>query len=101
VQMLNILSGYDLQVDGHNSAAYLHKLIEAMPASKSSDISPGAKLPYESVNTTHYSVIDKEGNAVSVTYTLNFSFGSGYSVDGAGFLLNNEMDDFSAKMAMV
>ena len=137
VQMLNILSGYDLQADGHNSAAYLHKLIESMRrayadrskylgdpdfvdvpvteltamsyaddlresispdvASKSSEISPGAKLPYESVNTTHYSVIDKKGNAVSVTYTLNFSYGSGYSVDGAGFLLNNEMDDFSSK----
>ena len=137
VQMLNILSGFDLQADGHNSAAYLHKLIESMrrayadrskylgdpdfvdvpvteltaqsyasdlrsgidltAASKSSDILPGAELPYESVNTTHYSVIDKEGNAVSVTYTLNFSYGSGYSVDGAGFLLNNEMDDFSAK----
>ena len=41
--------------------------------------------------------MDKAGNAVAVTYTLNFSYGSGYSVDGAGFLLNNEMDDFSAK----
>ena len=137
VQMLNILSGYDLQADGHNSADYLHKLIESMrrayadrskylgdpdfvdvptrelmamnyaddlrsdidlsKASKSSDILPGALLPYESVNTTHYSVIDKNGNAVAVTYTLNFSYGSGHSVDGAGFILNNEMDDFSAK----
>ncbi len=137
VQMLNILSGYDLKADGHNSAAYLHKLIESMrrayadrskylgdpdffdvpvqalidPAyadrlrddidlsksSRSSDILPGAQLPYEAPSTTHYSVIDKEGNAVSVTYTLNFTYGSGYSVDGAGFLLNNEMDDFSAK----
>ena len=66
-------------------------------AAKSTDITPGAKLPYESVNTTHYSVIDKDGNAAAVTYTLNFSYGSGYSVDGAGFLLNNEMDDFSSK----
>ena len=41
--------------------------------------------------------MDKWGNAVSVTYTLNFGFGSGYTVDGAGFMLNNEMDDFSAK----
>ena len=49
------------------------------------------------MNTTHYSIIDRKGNAVSVTYTLNFSYGSGYSVDGAGFLLNNEMDDFSSK----
>lgn len=137
VQMMNILEGYDLSADGHNSAAYLHKLIEAMrrayadrsaylgdpdfvdvpvdeltsrdyaaqlrgsidltASSRSADIRPGLDLPYESLNTTHYSVIDDEGRAVSVTYTLNFSFGSGYSVDGAGFLLNNEMDDFSAK----
>jgi gamma-glutamyltranspeptidase/glutathione hydrolase len=137
IQMLNMLSGYDLQADGHNSADYLHKLIEAMrrafadrskylgdpdyadvptqalidpaynaaqaatinltQASRSADIAPAAKMPYESPQTTHYSVIDKEGNAVSVTYTLNFSYGSGYTVDGAGFLLNNEMDDFSAK----
>ena len=137
IQMLNMLSQYDLQADGHNSADYLHKLVEAMRrafadrskylgdpdfvnvptqalidpaynaaqaatidvtlASKSADIAPAAKMPYESPQTTHYSVIDKNGNAVSVTYTLNFSYGSGYTVDGAGFLLNNEMDDFSAK----
>ncbi len=51
----------------------------------------------ESPETTHYSVIDRNGNAVAVTTTINFSFGSGIVVDGAGFLLNNEMDDFSAK----
>lgn len=137
VQMLNILEGYDLRADGHNSAAYLHKLTESMrrayadrskylgdpdfvdvpvealtdkayaarlraginldTASNSSDILPGSDLVPEPVNTTHYSTMDRFGNAVSVTYTLNFSYGSGYSVDGAGFLLNNEMDDFSAK----
>ena len=137
VQMLNILEGYNLRADGHNSAAYLHKLIESMrrayadrsqylgdpdfvdvpvealtdkayakrlrggidllKAASSADILPGAKLAPEPVNTTHFSVMDREGNAVSLTYTLNFSYGSGYSVDGAGFLLNNEMDDFAAK----
>lgn len=137
IQMLNMLSHYDLQADGHNSANYLHKLTEVMRrafadrskylgdpdyadvptqalidpvynaaqaasidltrASKSSEVSPATKMPYESPQTTHYSVIDKDGNAVSVTYTLNFSYGSGYTVDGGGFLLNNEMDDFSAK----
>ncbi|MCB9249659.1 MAG: gamma-glutamyltransferase [Ignavibacteriales bacterium] len=51
----------------------------------------------ESTETTHYSVYDKEGNAVSVTTTINSGFGSKIVVDGAGFLLNNEMDDFSAK----
>jgi len=52
---------------------------------------------HESPQTTHYSVIDRWGNCVSVTVTLNASFGSKLVVDGAGFLLNNEMDDFSAK----
>lgn len=51
----------------------------------------------ESSETTHFSIIDKDGNAVSVTTTLNGSFGSHVSVSGAGFLLNNEMDDFSAQ----
>ena len=137
VQMLNVLEGYDLKSDGHNSAAYLHKLIEVMrrayadrsqhlgdpdfynvpvkeltgpkyakdlrdgidleKASRSSDIAPASDFPDESPATTHYSVMDMWGNAVSVTYTLNFSYGSGYSVNGAGFLLNNEMDDFSSK----
>ena len=51
----------------------------------------------ESAETTHYSVYDKEGNAVSVTTTINSGFGSKIVVEGAGFLLNNEMDDFTAK----
>ncbi len=53
--------------------------------------------PVESDETTHYSVVDQWGNAVSVTTTLNFSYGSGIMVPGTGFFLNNEMDDFSAK----
>lgn len=52
----------------------------------------------ESPETTHYSVIDKDGNAVANTYTLNFSYGSGITVAGTGILLNNEMDDFTAKI---
>ena len=66
-------------------------------ATPSGDVSAGQQLPTESPETTHYSVIDRYGNAVSVTTTLNFSFGCGIVVKGAGFFLNNEMDDFSAK----
>lgn len=91
---------YDVPVEAltdRTYADYLRGSISKTRASKSSDIRPAAILPYESPQTTHYSVMDKHGNAVSVTTTLNFSFGGGYTVDGAGFLLNNEMDDFSAK----
>ena len=51
----------------------------------------------ESTETTHYSIIDKDGNAVAVTYTLNGSFGTGKVAEGTGILLNNEMDDFTMK----
>lgn len=60
------------------------------------EIKPGVFVK-ESDQTTHYSVIDKEGNMVSVTTTLNNTYGSGVIVDGAGFLLNDEMDDFASK----
>ena len=60
------------------------------------EIKPG-KINNESNETTHYCIVDKWGNAVSVTTTLNFSYGSGIAVPGTGILLNNEMDDFSAK----
>jgi gamma-glutamyltranspeptidase/glutathione hydrolase len=67
-------------------------------ATPSGMISHGAPGTFtESPQTTHYSVVDKDGNCVSVTVTLNASFGSKLVVDGAGFLLNNEMDDFAAK----
>ena len=59
-----------------------------------------AAAPPESHQTTHFSVIDKEGNAVAMTYTLNFGFGSGVTVDPLGFLLNDEMDDFASKMGV-
>ncbi len=137
IQMLNILEGYDLKATGHNSADYIHRLVEAMrrayadrakhmgdpafwqvpvaglisksyadgqrktidltKATSSKDVSAGDPPAKESQDTTHFSVMDKDGNAVANTYTINFAFGSGYSVDGAGFLLNNEMDDFAAK----
>ena len=140
LQMLNILEGWDLASLGHNSAAYIHRLVESMrrayadrssylgdpdyfpvpvaeltdkqyatelreqinlvKSSRSADIRPGLdnrSAGKESTETTHFSTWDRWGNVVSNTYTLNFSYGSGISVTGAGFLLNNEMDDFSAK----
>jgi gamma-glutamyltranspeptidase/glutathione hydrolase len=66
-------------------------------ASTSAEISAGEIPPTEHPETTHYSIVDKAGNAVSVTTTLNGSYGAAVVVKGAGFLLNNEMDDFSVK----
>ncbi len=137
VQILNMLEGYPIAEKGHNSAATIHLMAEAMKrayadrseylgdtdfvkvpvagltskdyaaqlregidplkATDSAGLKPGNPVPYESNETTHFSVVDKFGNAVSNTYTINFSYGSHIVVDGAGFLLNNEMDDFSAK----
>lgn len=78
-------------------AAALFKQINMSAASASQSIKPGLKLISESPQTTHYSIVDNEGNAVANTYTLNFSYGSGIVAAGTGVLLNNEMDDFSAK----
>ena len=137
VQILNILEGYSMAELGHNSAAGIHRMAEAMKlayadratylgdtdfmdvplagltskdyakelrntisldkARPSSNIKAGTPAAYESPETTHFSIVDRWGNAVSNTYTINFSYGSGITVAGAGFLLNNEMDDFSAK----
>ena len=66
-------------------------------ATPSSEIKPGEVIFNESDETTHFSIIDKSGNAVSVTTTLNNSFGSKVYVENSGFFLNNEMDDFSSK----
>ena len=73
-------------------------------AKRATEVNPSAISPTEKVRpglephqTTHFSIVDKDGNAVSNTYTLNWDFGSGVVVKGAGFLLNDEMDDFSAK----
>lgn len=66
-------------------------------ATPSSQVNPGKVPGYESEETTHFSIVDGEGNAVSATTTLNGSYGSMVVVAGAGFILNNEMDDFSVK----
>ncbi len=137
VQILNMLEAYDLASLGHNSAASLHLMVEAMKrayvdrskhlgdpaywkvpvsglvskdyaaalrrgidpekATPSTDILPGDPLPYEGPNTTHFTVMDRFGNTVSNTYTLNFAYGTGIVAAGTGILLNNEMADFSAK----
>ncbi len=137
IQLLNILEGFDLGGLGHNSAATLHPMAEAMnlayrdrnrwlgdprfvamPLERllsqsyadelrrtiqgrrhrpADDLdSPTAGRAAESPNTTHLSVIDRDGAMVATTTTLNFPYGNGVSVPGAGFLLNNQMDDFTA-----
>ncbi len=78
-------------------AAQIRKGIDMDKATPSATIAPGKPQLFESSETTHFSIVDTFGNAVSNTYTINFSYGSGIVVEGAGFLLNNEMDDFSAK----
>jgi gamma-glutamyltranspeptidase/glutathione hydrolase len=77
--------------------AKLRAKIDPEKATPSSQVKPGKPAGSESMETTHYSVVDSEGNAVAVTYTLNGGFGNGITVPGLGFLLNNEMDDFSSK----
>ncbi|MEL1227057.1 MAG: gamma-glutamyltransferase, partial [Candidatus Neomarinimicrobiota bacterium] len=72
------------------------KLISSSTATASTEIAAGNQLS-ESTETTHYSVMDKDGNTAGITTTINFSYGNKKIVDGAGFLLNNEMDDFSSK----
>ncbi len=78
-------------------AKSIKDLIKMEKSRPSSEILPGNMNIEEGPNTTHFSVIDNDGNAVSNTYTLNFSYGSKITVPGTGILLNNEMDDFSAK----
>lgn len=137
VQILNILENIDMASLGHNSAASVHYMAEAMrhayadrseylgdpdfysvpvkgltskayarqqfkqidpdKATPSSEVKPDNPIPYESDQTTHYSVVDTMGNAVATTTTLNFSYGSGLVAAGTGVFMNNEMDDFSAK----
>ncbi|WP_298963545.1 gamma-glutamyltransferase [uncultured Roseibium sp.] len=90
----------DVPVKGLTSPAYAAELVKTIDlevATPSEQIKPADPLPYESNETTHFSVVDKDGNAVSNTYTLNFSYGVGMTADGTGVLLNNELDDFSAK----
>jgi gamma-glutamyltranspeptidase/glutathione hydrolase len=75
----------------------LRALIAQDKARPASEIRPGDPTRYESDQTTHFSIVDKDGNAVSNTYTLNFPYGSGLVAEGTGVLLNNELDDFAAK----
>jgi gamma-glutamyltranspeptidase/glutathione hydrolase len=78
-------------------AMSLNAFISGDKITPSEEVSPGNPYPYESPDTTHFSVMDSSGNAVSNTYTLNFSYGSGMMIPGTGMLINNEMDDFSSK----
>lgn len=78
-------------------AKQLLKEISIQKATPSEEISHGNPLPFESPETTHFSVMDSYGNVVSNTYTLNFSYGSGIVIPGTGILMNNQMDDFSSK----
>ena len=80
-------------------AAQLRAGINPERATPSHEIRDDILLPREGDNTTHFSVIDRYGNAVANTYTLNFSYGVGLVADGTGVLLNNELDDFAARPA--
>ena len=87
-------------IDSLTNTNYINKRMSTFSwdkATKSSELSHGKILGYESNETTHYSIVDQFGNAVSVTTTLNTGYGSKVFVKGAGFFLNNEMDDFSSK----
>jgi len=85
-------------LSGLLSPKYAAKLREEILQAKGEGpVEPGNPVAFESSDTTHYSVVDGDGNAVANTYTLNGYYGSGVTVEGAGFLLNNEMDDFAAK----
>ena len=87
---------FDIDMETLISEDYIAKrALEVNPDSIS--IIEGVNPGLESPDTTHYSIVDQWGNAVSNTYTINWNYGSGVVIEGAGFLLNNEMDDFSAK----
>ncbi|MEI6734672.1 MAG: gamma-glutamyltransferase [Comamonadaceae bacterium] len=80
-------------------AAKIRAAIDPGKAGVSKDMKPGVE-PHEGNNTTHFSIVDKDGNAVAVTYTLNEWFGARVTVPGTGVLLNNEMDDFTVKIGV-
>ena len=89
-----------IPVTGLISKGYADSLVKGIQmnqARPAAQIKPGQPQPYESDQTTHFSVMDKTGDAVAVTYTLNLNFGTGIVAEGTGILLNNEMDDFSVK----
>jgi len=91
------------------AAAWRHTIDPVKPSPSATLVRPAGFMPQppklqpqpaESHQTTHFSVVDSDGNAVATTYTLNFTFGSGVTVAGLGFLLNDEMDDFASKMGV-
>ncbi|HLS21241.1 MAG TPA: gamma-glutamyltransferase [Paenalcaligenes sp.] len=90
---------FDIPVQGLISKEYAAALAQEIDAQASAaeQIREGNPHDYEGDQTTHYSVLDAQGNAIAVTYTLNTNFGSGIVVPGTGILLNNEMDDFAVK----
>ncbi len=97
---LGDMAFHDVPIEWLTSEDYARQLADGINlerARPSTDIAPGVAPVAEGPDTTHFSIMDRFGNAVANTYTLNFSYGSGISVPGAGFLLNNEMDDFVAK----
>ena len=116
IEMLNVLEGYDLTQMGPGSAAEIHLMVESMkrayadrarylgdpdfnkdmPIARLKSSPTTFEWPHESEETTHISVVDAGRNAVSLTYTLEGSYGVHVVVPGAGFLLNNEMGDFNA-----
>ena len=90
----------DVPIKALTSKAYASDILANIArgrAATAAEIKPGDLADYESNETTHFSVVDAQGNAVSNTYTINFSYGSGLVAEGTGILLNNELDDFSAK----
>ena len=86
-----------MPIDRLLSQSYADSLADTIDPARASDSQAFNRVPVESTETTHFSIIDAEGNAVAVTTTLNGGFGSYVVVRGAGFLLNNEMDDFTSK----
>jgi gamma-glutamyltranspeptidase / glutathione hydrolase len=91
---------FKVPIVGLLDPAYIAKrraTIDRDHATPSEQVKPGKPAGSEGTETTHFSVVDAEGNAVAVTYTLNGGYGNGITVPGLGFLLNNEMDDFAAK----
>jgi gamma-glutamyltranspeptidase / glutathione hydrolase len=91
-------------VRGLTSKAYAARqrgAIDLGRARSADEIKAGDPAPFEGDQTTHFSIVDARGNAVANTYTLNFSYGLGLVADGTGVLLNNEMDDFSAKAGAI
>lgn len=90
---------YNVPIDSLTSKVYSQSIFEQITdtATPSLEIKSGNFNYYESPQTTHYSIADKYGNAVSTTVTINSAYGNKIVIDGLGFLLNNEMDDFSAK----